>query len=220
MSDQNQDQNQVKSDIIVVAKEGYSVLLEIDGRMLDIDCHESVNLSEIFSVDILEKCSSLSTHLKDGNLIILKEDTELFVDTTAVKIEPLREETALHITSQYTQAEKDVNRTNIELETRANITENTCKHIQERVQASKEAILKTDQKILTKKTAQTTDDIDKTPVIRKNSMTPKELALTVTMDISASEFADKQIKNKAALDAGAVADETRAQNEIDNQNTE
>jgi len=215
-----QDQNQVKSDIIVTAREGYSVLLEIDGRMFDIDCHESINLSEIFSADILEKCSSLNTHLKDGNLITLKEVIKLSVDVTAAaEIKPLREETAQHITSQYDQAEKDVNRTNIELETRANITKNTREHIQERVQASKKDILATDQKILVK-TVQTTNNVDATPTERKNAMTAEELTLGVTMDISASEFADKQAKSKAKLDASEIADETRAQNEIDEQNAE
>lgn len=214
---------QVKKDIIVVAREGYAVLLEVDGRMFDIDCHEAVNLSNMFSVDVLERCSSLSTHLKDGNLVLFEDGTELSKDATAsVEIKPLREETTQHITSQYDQVERDVNRTNIELETRANITEETRKHIQEQVQASKKEILQPDEKLLKKtiKAVQTTNEVASPPKERQNAMTVKELTMKVSMDISPEEFAKKQKASKNKLEAAEEADETRAEKEIAKQDAD
>lgn len=209
--------DQVKSDVIVVAREGYTVLLEIGGRTFDIDCHEAINLSSIFPADVLERCSSLSTHLRLGNLVYFKEGTKLSEDVTAtVEIKPLREETAQHITSQIDQAEKDVNRTNMELKTRADITEATRKHIQKQVQESKKEILDTDQKIL-KKTVQTVDEAVAPIAERKHAMTPKELTMKVTMDVSTEDFAKRQKALKVEHDAADEADEARAENEINKQ---
>ena len=203
--------NQVKKDIIVVAKTGYAVLLEIDGRTFDIDCHEAINLSNIFPASVLKKCSSLSTHLKDGNLVFFEKGTKLSEDVTAsAKIEPLREETAQHITSQYDQTERDVNRTNMELETRANITEETRKHIQQQVQASKKKIFQTDKKLLSK----TVDNIDSLPKERQSAMTEKDLKMRVSMDISPEEFAKKQKALRNNFEAAEEADEIRAEAEI------
>lgn len=206
---------QVKKDVIVVAREGYSVLLEIDNRIFDIDCHKAINLSNIFSEDVLEKCSSLSTHLKDGNLILFKEDIKLSKDVTAsAVIKPLREETAEHITSQYDQAERDVKRTNMELETRANITEETRKHIQEQVQIGKEKILQTDRKLLMKKVNRTTNEVVDPPKNSQRAMTAEELTLNVSMDVSPEEFARTQAISKNKLAATENADEKRAEKEI------
>lgn len=215
---------QVKKDIIVVAREGYSVLLEVDGRMFDIDCYESVNLSNIFPADVLERCSSLSTHLKDGNLILFEEGTKLSKDATAsVEIKPLREEAAQHIILQYDQTERDVSRANMELETRANITEGTRKHIQEQVQAGKEEILQIDKKFLknTVKAVQTTNEVATPPKARQDAMTPKELTMKVSMDVSPEEFTKKQAVSKEKFEATEEADEARAEKEIAKQeNTE
>lgn len=209
--------DQVKKDVVVVAREGYSVLLEIDGRMLDIDCHETINLSNIFPPEIIDRCASLSAHLKDGNLVLFEKGiTKLSEDATAsVEIAPLREETAEHITSQYDQAERDSDRTNIELETRANITDNTRKHIQEQVQAGKKKILQTDQKLMAKaKVVQTANEVASQPKERQNAMTSDELTMKVSMDISPEAFAKKQAASKEKLEANEDADETRAEQEI------
>jgi hypothetical protein len=215
MSDQEQ------KDIIVVARTGYSVLLEVDGRMLSIDCYSPVNLSNIFSADILEKCSSLSAHLKDGNLIFFEDGvTGLSKDVTApVKIKSLREETAQHILSQYDQAERDAKRTNIELETRANIEDNTRKYIQEQVQENKEAILRRDRKFLVK-TAQTADDIDAFSAARQNAMTMEELSMKISMDVTQEEFVRKQVEAKEKIATGGTIDEERAEKEIAKQKRE
>ena len=208
---------QEKKDIIVVAREGYSVLLEIDKQMFDINCHEAVNLSKMFSVDVLERCSSLAAHLKDGNLVFFGEGDDLSANVVApVKIKPLREETAEHIMSQYDQAEKDASRVNMELETRANITAETRKHIQSQVQEGREKILQETKK-LTKiiDMTQTTADGVVSPVKeRQDAMTSKELMLKVSMDVSPETFAEKQAAISARLEAAAEESETRAEKEI------
>ncbi|KKL23249.1 hypothetical protein LCGC14_2427280 [marine sediment metagenome] len=206
---------QVKK-VVVVARKGYSVLLEIEGRMFDIDCHEAINLSDIFSADVLERCSSLATHLKDGNLVVFTSGTVLSKDaTTPVEIVTLREETAQHITSQYDQAERDVNRTNMELETRANITEETRKHIQEQVQIGRKKILQVDQKFMPEtKAAQTVKEVDSSSKARQTAMTAEELTMKVSMDISPEDFAKKQVASKNELEAAEEAAETRAAQEI------
>lgn len=209
---------QVKKDIIVVARKGYSVLLEVDGRMFDIDCYEPVNLSNIFPADILERCSSLSTHLKDGNLILFEEDTKLPQNAVApAGIKPLREETAEHITAQYTQSERDSNRTNVELETRAGITDETREYIQDQVQANKTLILQKDKKLLSKINPK---DSDIQPKERQHAMTPEELTMKVSMDVNPDTFAQKQVESTEKLDASINADEDRAEEEIAKQNSE
>lgn len=207
---------QEKKDIIVVAREGYSVLLEIDGRMFDINCHEAVNLSKIFSADVLEKCSSLDTHLKNGNLIFFEQGDTLPEGTTSVKIEPLHERSAEHIISQYNQAERDAKRTNIEMETRANITEDTREYLQAQVQKSKEEILQTDKKLLTKtvKTTQTADGVVSPVKKRQDTMTPEELTMEVSMDVSPEVFAEKQAAFGAKRVATKEENEARAKEEI------
>ena len=209
--------DQEKKDIIVVAREGYSALLEIDGRMFDINCHEAVNLSKIFPIDVLEKCSSLATHLENGNLVFFEQDTVLPEDTTASrKIKPLREGTAAHITLQYDQTERDANRTNMELETRANITEETRKHIQSQVQAGKEEILQTDKKFLKTivKTVQTADGVVSPAKERQDAMTPEELTMPVSMDVSPEVFAANQAASGAKRVAIEEKNEARAEKEI------
>lgn len=207
---------QEKKDIIVVAREGYSALLEIEGRIFDINCHEEVNLSKIFSANVLEKCPSLETHLKNGNLIFFKQGDTLPKGTTSVKIESLHERTAEHIISQYNQAERDVNRTNIEMETRANITEDTREYLREQVQKNKKKILQTDKKLLTKtvKTTQTADGVVSPVKKRQDKMTPEELTMIVSMDVSPEAFAEKQVASEAKRVATREENEARAEEEI------
>lgn len=203
----------VKKDVIVVAREGYSVLLDIDGRTLDISCHDAINLSSIFSADIIDRCSSLATHLRDGNLIFFKKGTELSKDTVAsTEIKPLREEAEQHITSQYEQAAKDARRTDVEIKTRANITAETSKHIQKQVQEGKKEILQVDQKL--EKVVNTVRNIDDLPKERQNAMTPVELSMKVSMDVSPEMFDKKQAAFSEKLVASEEADNIRAEKEI------
>lgn len=206
---------QVKKDVIVIAREGYSVLLEVDGQIFDIDCYESVNLSNMFSVDVLERCSSLSTHLKDGNLIFFEEGGKLPQNAAApVKIKTLREEATEHITAQYKQAEKDSSRTNMELETRADITDATRAYIQKQIQDNKKQILQKDKKLLSKVNP------DTQPKERRDAMTPEELTMKVSMDVSPDTFTQKQTESTEKLEASINADEDRAEEEIAKQNSE
>lgn len=216
---------QEKKDIVVIARKGYTVLLDVAGRTLDINSYNAVNLSNMFSADILEHCASLSAHLDAGNLIPFNGGIKLSEDTnTPAEVKPLRTETAQHITAQYDQTERDVNRTDMELETRANITDNTREHIQDQVQAGKEKILQTDRKFLKRQAVQTSNDTtnDNTATVKnkQKSMTVDELHMAVSMDIKPEEFAKRQAELKRKFDEDEEANEMRAEKEIARQDIE
>jgi len=209
----------MKKDIVVIAQKGYSVLLKVDGKMLDIDCYTPVNLSNIFSVDVLEKCASLSTHLQDGNLIYFDEGTELLEDINApVKIKPLKEEAAQHIIAHYDKVEKDSNQLDLGIKTNTDITDDTRECIQERVKISKEKILQPDKKFLKRAvaTVRTSDETGAPSADRQNAMTAKELTMKVSMDVSPETFKQKQHMLKKSLEDNTSVDEARAKQEIKN----
>ena len=204
-------------DVIVVAQDGYSVLLDIDKDTLAINCHESVNLSNRYTAEVILKCSSLATHLKAGNLVRCTEDAEFSVDAAApVTVPQLKLESASHILSQYDQASRDSTRTHTELETQANITAATRKNIQEQVNSSRLAIQATDNKFLNKRTAaaKVEAEMDVTPKMRETSMDSSELLLKVSMDISPEAFTEKQQQDRERLEAAEDANEAVAQKEI------
>ena len=204
----------VKKEVIVVAREGYAVLLDIAGQTFDIDCHVPINLSSMFSAEVLDTCASLSSHLRDGNLVCVDSDARLSEDTNTVpKINLLREETAQHITSQYEQSERDVCRTNTELETRANITAATRKHIHDQVQQSKEQLLQADKKLL-KKAVPTPADTEIVPKERQSAMAPNELTMKVSMDVDPATFTASQEAAKVRRESAEDADEFLAGKEI------
>jgi len=204
-------------DVIVVAQEGHQVLLDIDGRTLSIDCHESVNLSDMFLPEVIDRCSSLATSLKVGHLVKCSEDDKLTVDTVSPStIQTLRPETASHIAAQYTQAERDVKRTNMEIQTRSNITAETRRLIEEQVQVSKDEIHRVDHKFSKKDdaAAKVEREMDSVPMGRQDAMSVSELSMNVSMDVPADEFNERQQEAKLKLDAAEDADEARAGAEI------
>lgn len=203
-----------KKEVIVVAREGYSVLLDIEGQTFEIDCHVPINLGSMFPAEVLDRCASLSTHLRDGNLIYVDNDSRISDDVNAAPtINLLREETAQHITAQYTQSERDARRTNTELETRAKITQKTRDHIQEQVQRSKAQILNTDKK-LSDKTVSATNDVDIMPKERKSAMTAGELTMKVSMDVDPASFEASQEAARVCREAAEDDDELLAKKEI------
>lgn len=202
-------------DVIVVAREGYSVLLDIDGDTLSITCHESINLSKRYITDIISRCASLEAHLKEGNLVRCDDAAEFSVDITApTTIPQLHLESASHILSQYDQASRDSTRTHTELETQANITADTRKIIQEQVNESKRAIQATDNKFLKIPATQVEAKIDVTPHKRETAMNSSELMLKVSMDVSPETFIAKQQQDKERLEAAEDENEAMAEKEI------
>jgi len=206
--------DQEKKDLIVIARKGYAVLLQIDGKTYDIDSYTPVNLSNMYSAETLEKSQSLAAHLKAGNLVFFEKGTKLSKDPTAIsKIKPLREERAEHITAQYDQAARDSNRTNIELETRANITKETSDYIQEQVKAERDALMNKRKEHI-ERVVSSMKTTENKMAQRQNAMTPNELMMKVSMDVTPEKFAEKQAISKKNREQAEVADEVRAENEI------
>lgn len=200
-------------EIIVVAKEGYSVLLNINGQTLDIDSYCPVNLSKIFSERVIEQSTSLAAHLREGHLIYY-EGQELPENSNESSVNKLRQSEAKHIEVQFKQAARDATRTHMELETRTDLNEATRKRIQEQVQKGKDEILQTDQQV-----EQAVHDVN-VPVESQTAMTPDELSLKVSMDVNPDTFKQKQETSKKLLDANEEAGETRAEQEIAKQESD
>ena len=201
-----------EKNIVVVASEGSSVLLNIGTQTLDIDCHQPVNLSKMFPKDVLDCCASLSTHLREGNLVYYEKGSELPKDSNKVQIKPLRRVEAKHIGAQFEQSEKDANRTHIEIKTRTDITNETRKLIQGQVEANKKQLFQQNQKLV-KKVKQTVDKID-TPMEQPKATSPDGLLMKVSMDVSPEAFAEKMIAAKEKNEAVEQANEASAEAEI------
>jgi len=202
---------ETQKDIIVVAREGYTVLLNINEQTLDIDCYNPVNLSKMFSGDAIERCTSLEMHLQEGNLIYY-ENQELPKNPDKARVDVLRQANAKHIQAQYDQTARNVVRTDMELETQTNIDDAMRVGIQEQVQAGKAKILQTGQK-RAQRAEQSVREVD-VPLEKRNAMTPDELNLKVSMDVSPDEFMQKQKALKKKFDDNVNADEIRAEKEI------
>ena len=52
------------SDIIVVAREGYQALLNVGQNVLEINCYKAINLSKMFSEDILKNVEDFCVKLR------------------------------------------------------------------------------------------------------------------------------------------------------------
>ncbi len=204
-------EHQEKS-IVVVACKGSSVLLNIGTQTLDINCHQPVNLSKMFTKDVLDCCASLSTHLREGNLVYYEEGAELSKDSNKVQIKSLQRVEAKHISAQFEQSEKDSNRTHIEIKTRTDITDETRKLIQDQVETNKKQLFQQNQKLV-KKVKQTVDKID-TPIERPKATTPNESLMKVSMDVSPEAFAKKMAAAKEKKEAVEQANEANAEAEI------
>lgn len=202
-----------EKNITVVAREGSSVLLNIGTQTLNIDCHRPVNLSKMFSKDVLDCCVSLSTHLREGNLVYYKKGSKLPKDSNKVQIKSLRRVEAKHIEAQFEQSEKDANRTHIEMKTRTDITNETRKLIQDQVETNKKQLFQQNQKLV-RKVKQTVDKIDTPMEQPKKATSPDGLLMKVSMDVSPEAFAEKMAAAKEKNEAVEQANEASAKAEI------
>ena len=200
-------EHQEKS-IVVVACKGSSVLLNIGTQTLDIDCYQPINLSKMFPKDVLDRCASLSAHLREGNLVYYEEGSELPKDSNKVSIKSLQQVEATHISAQFEQSERDTNRTHSEIKTRADITDETRKLIQDQVEANKKPLFQQNQKLV-KKVKQTVHEID-APMEQPKATIPSKSLLKVSMDVSPEAFAKKMATAKEKIEATEQANETSA----------
>ena len=199
-----------KKDVIVVARRGYSALVNFGVQTLDIDCYNPVNLSDMFSEDVIKECTSLNSHLAAGNLIYYEEGQELPEDPNAKYIKKLRQDAAKHLEAQYEQKEQG-DTANMSLETITNVDKHMQDHIQEQVAKNREAIIQKDQAILKKGVI--TENVDSVPKERKTAMTEDELLMKVSMDVDPKDFVAKQQAQKIAMDRKESNEALRAEQE-------
>ena len=198
-------------DIVVVARGGYQVLLNVGASILDISCYKSINLSKMFQEEILKTCTSLHSHLEDGNLVYYEGD-KLPEDPTAPVIAKLNAATVSQIETNYTQS-SDNPRMNDKISTDTGIIPQMKKDIQagvaktkaEAAQEGKEQVKKhTQREGVTPKSVEYPG--------RDSAIPPEKLKLAVTMDVSPEKFKEMQKNKHKALIA---KDEKRVVQEID-----
>jgi hypothetical protein len=215
METQEKTQEKVK-DIVVVARNGYQVLLNVGPHNLTIDCYTPVNLSELFPEEQLQKSSSLRAHLSQGNLIFYSDGQELPKNLHEISIKPMREVEETKIETTYKQSQQTA-AAHVRIETTNDIDDDFRETLQEKVAANRETILNTDKKILDKSAAKdnvvSTSDIG-TPLSQRGEMSASELRRTVTMDIDPADFKARQMAARKRLQEQDKADDIRIRNEI------
>lgn len=209
-----------EKSFIVVAKEGYNVLLDINNQTLMIDCHNAINLSEMFSPDVLKQCSGLQAHLRDGNLVEY-DGRELSKDPNDAQITKLNEIAEQQIKAQFSQHSGRDDAFNINIETSSDITDKVRKDIDERLEKNRDDIVKQDNKLL-KHLVKDSDESESVsdPVFNDSHMTEKELHLNVTMDVDNNTFKAIQEQGQKDIIEKTEADEHAAKVEIQNLNKE
>jgi len=206
-----------EKSIIVVAKDGYNVLLDINKQTFMIDCHKAINLSEMFPPDVLEQCSSLQAHLRDGNLVYYKGE-KLSEDPNDAQINKLHEIAEHQIEAQFSQHSGRADAFNIEIETASTVSDNMRKNIDARIEKNRADIVTQDNKLLKHLKTQATKVAD--PIYSSECMSEDDLHLKVTMDIDDKKFADIQKQShEENLEKEEMAENT-AKTEIDKQNLE
>ncbi len=214
---------QVK-DIIVVARKGFQVLLNIGNDCLTIDAFTPVNLSEMYEEDTLRNCGSLAAHLRDKNLVYYNGQT-LPKDPNSQKIDSLRQSRAQHIQAQFKQTAQDINHPNMQLKTDTeNVDENSGeKTLQEQVTEYRTRIEQENQRIRDKKTKEThnsannmVDDSQKSldPTLSSPGMSKEQLNMKVSMDVDPQTFIEKQRANRKQFDDREQEAEKKALDEI------
>jgi hypothetical protein len=208
-----------EKDMIVVAKNGFSVLLEIGGRTLDIDCYNPVNLSEMFSEEVIKNCDSLRIHLKQENLVRYSGQ-DLVEDPNSAKVEALKQSAAAKIEASYTQS-PDGDRSDMHLKTNAGIDENIKRELQKKINENKTDAQKRaeerSRKFLQKGAAEdnVVDSSTKNRE-RQHAMSKQELNMKVQMDVDRKDFISKQVARRKALDNTIQNDNLNAEKEIQN----
>jgi len=188
-------------DIIVVARPGYQVLLNIGSNNYQVDSYSPINLSALYTREILDKCASLRAHLEDGNLIYYKENMDLPKDPFAKNVDTMKETAATKLEAEYTQ-KTETNAVNVRVQTTADINNTTKDQMQERIQKSKEDILNKDRSLLEKRKRAQKNVVSaesRKPKERQEAMKADELQLNVQMDISPEKFKQQQAANRKKL---------------------
>jgi hypothetical protein len=80
-----------ESPVIIVANPGYSVLLTIGGMTIPVDAFTPINLSNMFSLDVINSSGALRDQLNSGFLKIHNEEEELPKDPNDALVKTLRE---------------------------------------------------------------------------------------------------------------------------------
>ena len=201
-----------KKDVVVVARQGYNVILNVGAHNLTIDSFEPVNLSNLFSEEQLKNCASLKAHREDGNLLNYAGEP-LPEDPHAVKIKPLVEVASTKIEAEYTQKTQTA-ATHMQVETEVEVDEAMKQNIQRRVKEGREEILAFDKKILKSHKTKESNVIDAGARPQKAvAMTSEKLKMNVTMDVDLVEFkkrqraAHKQLADKDKADDAEAAEE-------------
>jgi len=211
---------QVK-DIIVVARTGFQVLLNIGNDCLTIDAFNPINLSEMYDEDILRNCGSLIAHLRDKNLIYY-DGQDLPKDPNSKKIDALQQSAAQHIQAQFKQTSQDAAHPNMLLKTDSeNVNENGEKTLQEQVTKYREQVEQENQKIRDKKAKKihintTVDSSQESldPISSGPGMNKNQLNMKVSMDVDPQIFIEKQKANRKQLDDRNQEAEKKALDEI------
>jgi len=209
--------NQEKS-VVVIAKEGYNVLLNVGDQVLMIDWYKPVNLSEMFSQDIIDQCTSLQSHLRDGNLVFYTEEKELPKDPNEVTIQKLSDLAAQQqINVEFSQKSGRADAVNIEIET-TGVSADVRKEIDKRIEKNRDEIVRQNNKLL-EHCIQNTINPDE-PVKAGQHMTENELRLNVTMDVDNDVFKAVQEQGQKDITQKAEEDERAANFEIEKRNLE
>lgn len=197
------------SDVVVVARKGYQVLLNVGPQTLDIDCYVPINLSHMFSDSQLENCASLRAHLEDGNLVSFTGQS-LPKDPRVVAIPKLQEATATKIETLYSQ-KPVIART--QFSTDSDVDDEMCEDIQKRVIQGREEILDADKQLL--KSRENVNIVESSSLSEQSRVVKTEAPqMKVYMDVAPDTFVKKQHASHQRLVDQEVADDKRLNQEI------
>jgi hypothetical protein len=203
-----------EKNIKVIAREGYNVLLDIHHQTLMIDCYNFVDLSAMFTQEILNECVSLQSHLREGNLVIY-EGQELTQDPNEFQITKLAEVSEQQIKAQYSQKSGRADAFNVNVETVSDLSAKMIKNIDELVEKNRVEIIKQDNKILDHLISPSSPE-ESLP--EGHQMTESELHLNVVMDVDNNTFEAVQEQGRIDIINKEDEDERAANNEINKQN--
>jgi len=218
--------NQEKS-VVVIAKKGYNVLLDIGKQTLMVDCYKSINLSEMFPQDVLEQCTSLQSHLRDGNLVFYAGE-DLPEDPNNIQINKLNEIAEQQLSVKFSQHSGRTDAFNINIETTSDISDDIRKKIDAGIDKNRNDIVKQDNKILQHSVTKSVESADKNdsplgrdPVFGESAhLSEDQLHFKVTMDVDDNTFNSIQKQGHKDNVEKAELDEQDAEIEIEKQNNE
>lgn len=188
-------------ELVVVAKLGYQVLLNVGRDCLVIDSFSPVNLNQLYDAETLNACGSLAAHLREGNLVKF-EGQKLPEDPNTQKIEGLRQSEARHREAGYKQQPRNPVHANFEVETVAD-TVNPGDDLQQQVAQSRKEI-QDDSRIKTTISKGYTQSpaVDSGDALNalqeEEELAPSKLRLKVSMDVSGDEFTQRQEASRIA----------------------